>query len=120
MVAAPDTVVKVVTQANAFLAAAREQASDGLTWAEFGRLLVQLLHLLVTGLDAVTTLTGPEKKAVALTAAATLFDSFADKAVPLAAWPAWLVIRPATRVLILSLAAGGVEALLRISRSSEA
>lgn len=117
---AGDNLTTVVAQANAFLATAREQARDGLTWAEFGRLLVQLLHLLVAGLDCVTTLTGPEKKAVALTAAATLFDTFADRCVPVTVYPVWLVLRPGTRVLILSLAAGGVEALLAISRSSTA
>ena len=110
----------VVARANAFLAMAQEQARDGLTWQEFGRLLVQLLYLLVAGLDAVATLTGPQKKDVALTAAASLFDRFADLCVPAVAWPAWMIIRPAIRLLILSLASGGVEALLRISRSTEA
>ena len=117
---AADNLQTVAAKANAFLAAAREQAADGLTWAEFGRLLVQLLHLLVAGLDAVTTLSGPEKKAVVLTAAAALFDSFADKCVPLTVWPAWLLIRPATRVLILSLAAGAIEALIVITRRDPA
>jgi hypothetical protein len=117
---AADNLQTVAAKANAFLAAAREQAADGLTWAEFGRLLVQLLHLLVAGLEAVTTLSGAEKKAVVLTAAAALFDSFADKCVPLTVWPAWLLIRPATRVLILSLAAGAIEALLAITRRDPA
>jgi hypothetical protein len=117
---AGENLTTVVAQANAFLESAREQARDGLTWQEFGRLLIGLLHLIVAGLDAVSTLSGPEKKAVALTAAGALFDGFADKAVPLTAWPAWLIIRPAVRVLILALASGGVEALLAISRSSPA
>jgi hypothetical protein len=117
---AGDNLTTVVAQANAFMASAREQARDGLTWAEFGRLLIGLLHLVVAGLDCVTTMSGPEKKAVALTAAAALFDGFADKAVPPTAWPAWLILRPAVRTLILALAAGGVEALLAISRSSSA
>lgn len=115
-----DTITNVASQVNAFLASAREQAKDGLTWSEFGRLLVELLHLVVGSLDAVAGLTGPEKKQIALTAVAALFDSFADKAVPLAAWPAWMLIRPATRLLVLSLAAGAVEALLRITRSQDA
>jgi hypothetical protein len=117
---AADNLQTVAAKANAFLAAAREQAADGLTWAEFGRLLVQLLHLLVAGLEAVTTLSGAEKKAVVLTAAAALFDTFADRCVPLTVWPAWLLIRPATRVLILSLAAGAIEALLAITRRDPA
>ena len=114
---AGESLTTVVAQVNAFLAAAREQARDGLTWAEFGRLLVGLLHLAVAGLDAVSTLTGPEKKSVALTAAATLFDTFADLCVPAVAYPAWLLVRPAVRTLILALASGGVEALLPITRS---
>lgn len=110
----------VVAKANAFLEVAREQAKDGLTWAEFGRLLVQLLYLIVAGLDAVATLTGAQKKEIALTASASLFDRFADLCVPAIAWPAWIVIRPAIRLLILSISAGGVEALLKIFRSSPA
>lgn len=115
-----DTITTVAARVNVFLSTAREQSKDGLTWAEFGRLLVELLYLIVAALDAVAGISGPEKKAIALTAVSALFDSFADKAVPLAAWPAWVIIRPATRVLVLSLAAGAVEAILRITRSSVA
>lgn len=116
--ASENTLPTVVAAVNAFLASVREQAADGLSWTEFGRLLVQLLHLIVAGLDAVSTMSGAEKKAIALTAAASLFDSFADRCVPLTAWPAWLLIRPAVRLLVLSLASGAVEALLRISRGA--
>lgn len=112
-----DTISNVAARVNAFLASARDQARDGLSWAEFGRLLVELLYLAVAALDAVQGMTGAEKKAIALTAVAALFDTFADKAVPIAAWPAWLVIRPAVRLLILSMSAGAIEAILRISRS---
>jgi hypothetical protein len=114
---ATNNLATVVSQANAFLETAREQAKDGLTWQEFGRLLVQLLYLLVSGLDAVATMTGPEKKVIALTAVSALFDRFADLCVPAVAYPAWLIVRPAVRTLILALASGGVEALLPITRS---
>jgi hypothetical protein len=117
---AGENLTTVVAQANAFLASAREQAKDGLTWQEFGRLLVGLLHLVVAGLDAVTTMSGPEKKAIALTAVATLFDRFADLCVPAWLYPFWLAGRPIVRTLILALASGGVEALLAISRSAPA
>jgi hypothetical protein len=120
MNATPDSITVVAAQVNAFVVNAREQARDGLTWTEFGRLLVQLLYIAVAGLDAVATLTGPQKREVAVTAAAVLFDTLADKAVPVTAWPAWMLVRPATRLLVLSLAAGAVEALLRISRSAAA
>ena len=107
----------VVARANAFLETAREQASDGLTWQEFGRLLVQLLYLLVSGLDAVAGMSGPEKKQIVLIGATALFDRFADLCVPAVAYPAWLLVRPIVRTLILALASGGVEALLPITRS---
>ena len=113
-----DNLTTLAAQVSVFLSTAQEDAKDGLSWPEFGRLLVQLLHLLVAGLDAVSTLTGPQKKEIALTAVATLFDQFADRCVPVVAWPAWLIVRSGTRFLILSLAAGAVEALLQITRSS--
>lgn len=115
---AADNMTTIATQVSVFLTSAHESAKDGLTWAEFGRLLVELLHLLVSSLDAVTSLTGPEKKAIVLTAVAALFDQFADRCVPLAVYPAWLLVRPGTRVLIVSIAAGATEALLQITRSS--
>jgi hypothetical protein len=114
---ATNNLATVVSQANAFLETAREQARDGLTWQEFGRLLVQLLYLLVSGLDAVATMTGPEKKVIALTAVSALFDRFADLCVPVTLYPFWVIVRPAVRTLILALASGGVEALLPITRS---
>lgn len=46
---------------QAFLASANAAAGDGLTWVEFGELLVALLRLSVQTLDATLTLTGPEK-----------------------------------------------------------
>jgi len=104
----------------AFIAAARASAVDGLTWAEFGQLLVALLHLVVSGLDTVAGMTGPQKRDFALAAAAALFDTFADRCVPIVAYPVWLAIRPAIRLLVLSLSAGAVESLLRISRSASA
>jgi hypothetical protein len=115
---AENSITTVSARINAFFVSAREQARDGLTWQEFGRLLVQLLYMAVDGLDAVSTLTGQQKREVAMAAAAVLFDTLADKAVPVAAWPAWMILRPATRVLVLSLASGAVEALLLILRSS--
>ncbi|MBU6221769.1 MAG: hypothetical protein KGR24_03380 [Planctomycetes bacterium] len=107
----------VISRAQAFLALAREQARDGLTWGEFGRLLVELLRLTVAGLDAVTGMTGPAKKAAAVGLAATLFDSLADRCVPLVAYPVWLLIRTPVRMIVLALAGGAVEALLPLTRS---
>lgn len=117
---AADNITTFSAQVTVFLSSAQEKARDGLTWSEFGRLFVELINLVVRGLDAITTLTGPQKREVAIAAVATLFDTFADKCVPIVAWPAWLIIRPAVRLLLISMAAGAVEALLKISRSADA
>jgi hypothetical protein len=102
---------------SAFLATARSTAAGGITWAEFGSLLVALLRLTVTTLDSIQSLTGEEKKAVALAAAGALFDIVADKAIPVGLWPIWILARPAVRSLVLSLAAGAIEQILPLVRS---
>lgn len=102
---------------NAFLATARSTAAGGITWAEFGELLVSLLRLAVTTLDTIETLSGEEKKAVALAAAGALFDLVADKAIPVGLWPIWILARPAVRSLVLSLASGAIEQILPLVRS---
>ena len=99
-----------------FVASAKVAASDGLTWGEFGELLLALLRLVVSGLDEVKTLAGREKKALALDAVARLFDAVADYAVPITLYPIWLVARPAVRSLVLALAGGVIEQLLPIVR----
>lgn len=115
---ADNSLPTVVAQVNAFLASTREKAKGGLTWVEFGQLLMELLHMVVSGLDAVQTMSGAEKKQIAMEAVATLFDSFADVCVPMAVYPVWLLIRPGVRVLVLSLASGVIEWLLPIVRGS--
>lgn len=105
-------------QVAAFLTAARTAASDGITWAEFGELVVALLRLSIGTLDNLRGLTGAEKKEIALEAVAALFDTLADRAVPLVAWPLWILARPAIRSLVLSMASGAVEALLPLVRAS--
>lgn len=112
--------VAVISRAQAFVMLAVEQSRDGLTWGEFGRLLVELLRLAVAGLDAVTGMTGPAKKAAAVGLAATLFDTLADKCVPLVAYPVWLAIRVPVRMIVLALAGGAVEAILPMIRSHNA
>lgn len=97
-----------------FLQDAKAKAADGLSWPEFGRLLVSLLYLMVKQLDAVSAMTGADKKAAALSAAAALFDACA----PTGALTLWVLLRPAARTLVLSLASGAVESLLKITRSS--
>jgi TctA family transporter len=94
----------VLTKTDAFISAARSLAADGLTLAEFGELLVALLHLAVAALDAVASMTGEEKKAATLDGVAALFDAVADRCVPLVLWPIWGLARGPVRLLVLALA----------------
>ena len=103
---------------TAFLAAAKSAAAGGLTWVEFGTLLLSLMRLVVAALDDLSTLSGAEKKELVLEAAAALFDTVADKAVPPTAWPLWLLVRPAIRSLVLAIASGAVESLLPLVRAA--
>jgi predicted component of type VI protein secretion system len=114
---APSAVAVIDAQISSFLADARRTAADGLTWQEFGELLIALLHLVTDTLDRVNTLSGPDKKSIALTAVAALFDTTASRCVPLAAWPAWAFLRPVLRAFVMALASGAVESMLHIVRS---
>ena len=100
----------------AFVEAAKSAAADGLTWAEFGDLMLALLRLVVTALDTVGSMTGEQKKAFALAAVASLFDAVADKAVPAYVYPLWLLVRSPVRSLVLAIAAGAIEQLLPLVR----
>jgi hypothetical protein len=111
-VAAASGVAGMFDKVKAYIATAQSAAADGLTWAEFGELLVALVRLLVESLDAVSVLTGPQKKAMVLEAVGLLFDAVADKAVPAYIYPLWLLARPAVRQLVVALAAGAVEQIL--------
>jgi hypothetical protein len=115
--AAAGQAVDVVDKIAAFLNTARLTAVDGLTWQEFGELLLALLRISVKTLDSVNNLTGAEKKEIVLHAVERLFDLVADKAVPTAAYPLWLLARPAIRSLVVALASGAIEQLIPIVRS---
>lgn len=106
-----------IDKAATFISVARDASADGLTWREFGELLVALLRLLIETYEAVPAMSGAEKKAMVMDAAGRLFDALADRAVPLAAWPVWILARPAVRSLVLALASGAVEQLLPLVRS---
>ena len=108
----------IVAKVHSFIRSAKALAADGLTWMEFGELLVGLLKVTVAALDEVTAMTGAQKKALVMDAAAMLFDQVADKAVPSYLYPLWLAARPAVRSLVLALASGAVEIVLPMVRSS--
>jgi hypothetical protein len=114
--AAADGQSSVVDKVALFIASARAATVDGLTWQEFGELMVALLHLTVAALDAVGSMTGDEKKSFAVEAVARLFDALADRAVPIVAYPVWLLARPAIRALVLALAGGAIEQILPLVR----
>jgi len=110
--------VDVVDKIAAFLNTARAAAAGGLTWREFGELLIALLRMSVATLDTVTSLTGKEKQEIVLHAVSRLFDMVADKAVPVTAWPLWIIVRPAIRSLVIAIAAGAIEQVLPLVRKS--
>lgn len=117
-IAAAGSVSGLLDKVNEFIAAAKATAADGITWGEFGELLLALLRMVVSFLDTVSLMSGAEKKAFALDAIGRLFDAVADRAVPFAVYPLWLVARPAVRSLVLALAGGVLEQLLPIVRMS--
>ncbi|CAB4184673.1 hypothetical protein UFOVP1124_28 [uncultured Caudovirales phage] len=100
----------------AFLGKAKAAAAGGLTVAEFGSLTVELLELLVVGLEGVPT-DGAAKKVWAIGVVGMLFDSVAVAAVPFWALPVWVVMRPAVRGLVLAAAGGALEQVLSMTRS---
>ena len=101
-----------------FIAGARAKAAGGLTVSEFGSLVVEVIRLAVAGLDTISTLDGPSKKAWALACVGSLFDAVADSCVPLVAWPVWFIVRPAVRTLVLSAAGGALEQILTLTRAA--
>lgn len=110
------SVVDLAGKVTAFINAVKEDAANGLTWAEFGELLIALLRLVTQTLDTTMSLTGPEKKELAMEAVSVFFDTFADKCVPLVAWPIWVLAKPAVRALVLALASGAIEQVLALVR----
>ena len=101
-----------------FISGARAKAVGGLTVAEFGSLTVEVIRLAVAGLDTISTLDGPSKKAWALACVGSLFDAVADSCVPMLAKPVWWIVRPAVRTLVLSAAGGALEQILKLTRAA--
>lgn len=107
----------IASAVKAYIETAKSTAADGLTWAEFGQLLVGLLRLAVRLADLLNV-AGDERKAIVMDAAAALFDSVADRCVPLLLWPLWIICRGPTRALVLALASGAIEVILPLVRSA--
>jgi len=107
----------VAAKVRAFIEAAVAASSGGITVAEFGELTVALLKTVMAALDSLPQ-DGAAKKAWCLEAVGLLFDAVADKAVPMWAYPVWLIARPTIRQLVLLAAAGAIESLLPLVRKA--
>jgi hypothetical protein len=108
----------VAERVQAFILSARRASETGISWSEFGELLVALLRMTITTLDGLKELTGPEKKEIVVYAAGILFDNVAGYAVPVWLFPVWFLARPAVRSLVVALAGGAVEILLPMVRAT--
>jgi hypothetical protein len=114
--AAADKENGLLDQVYVFIETAKARAADGLTWGEFGELLLAMLRLVVPFLDNVKAMSGPEKKEFALDAVGRLFDAVADYTIPATVYPIWIFARPAVRTLVLAIAGGVLEQYLSVLR----
>lgn len=112
-IAAANNVATVLDKIRAYVASCQGLAQDGITISEFAEMAVGLLRVSMAAVDSIP-LDGPSKKAWVLDAVALLFDTVADKAIPMVAYPVWILVRPAVRQLVLAAAGGAVEAILPI------
>lgn len=108
----------IATKVKAFIEAAKVAAADGLTVAEFTELTLALLRIAIEAADSIPS-DGPAKKAWVVDAVGLLFDAVADKMIPAAAWPVWLLLRPSARGIVLAAAGGAVEIILPMIRSKK-
>ncbi len=116
-VAAASSVVDLPEKVRSFIAAAKAASAGGYTVAEVAELLGELIRLCVSTLELIPT-GKPEKLRFTVDAVLALFDATADKAVPLVAWPVWIVVRPAVRHLVELGTAGMVRVILRMERGT--
>lgn len=108
-------VVTVTEQVRKYITNAKVLAQDGLTIAEFGELVTELMRVLVAAMDSIDA-AGPKKKQWLLAAIGALFEEVADKCVPLPAYPLWLMVRPAAKKVLLHFAGGAIEVILQMYR----
>jgi hypothetical protein len=116
-IAAAESATSVLARFDAFIAAAKSASAGGITWSEFGELLLALIRMGVDTLDVFKAIPGSEKKEMVLEAIGRLFDAVAVMATPLAVYPLWFLARPAVRSLVLALASGAIEQVLPLVRS---
>jgi len=102
---------------KAYVTVARLKAADGLSIAELSELTVSAMRMAIAALDSIPV-GGAERKAIVIDFVGAIFDEFADRVVPLAAWPVWIVAKPTVRIVALAIASGATEALLPLVRSA--
>lgn len=108
----------IAAKIKAFVDAAKVAAADGLSVSEFTELLLSLLKVAVELAESIPA-DGAAKKAWVIEAVGMLFDAVADKVVPAAAWPLWIVLRSPVRAIVLAAAGGAVEIILPMIRSAK-
>lgn len=103
---------------RAFIAVAQIKAHGGLTFAEFGELFLALMRLAIETVDSLEA-SGLTKKEFVLEALDELFEALADKAVPLYAYPFWVLARPAVKAAVMAAASGAIEIVLSLVRKAQ-
>jgi len=98
-----------------FLADVSKRAEDGLSLQDFSAIFFGGVRLAIAAVDGIP-IEGSERKRMVMHFAGTLFDKYADKVIPIYAYPFWIVVKPAAKMLLMSLAAGAVEAILPLVR----
>lgn len=108
----------IAAKIKAFVDAARTAAAGGISVSEFTELLLSLLKIAVELAESIPA-DGAAKKAWVVEAVGMLFDAVADKMIPAAVWPLWIVLRSSIRGIVLAAAGGAVEVILPMIRSKK-
>jgi len=98
-----------------FINEVNERASDGLSLQDFSAIFFGSLRLAIAAVDSIPV-DGVERKKMVMEFAGTIFNKYADRIIPLYLYPAWLLVKPAVRLLLMSIAAGAIEAILPLVR----
>ena len=116
-ITAANNLLNIREKILAFIATAKEHAHDGLTLSEFAELAVALMRLVMAAVDGLPD-SGAAKKQWVLDAVGMLFDEVAGLSVPMPLWPAWVIVKPAVRQLLLLAVSGALESMLPLVRIS--
>lgn len=98
-----------------FIKEVNERAADGLSLQDFSAIFFGSLRLAIAAVDGIPV-EGIERKKMVMDFAGTMFDKYAAKMIPIYVYPFWVVIKPAARMLLMSVASGAVEAILPLVR----